>query len=59
MPALAPDLRLLDTARQAGLDRRAQPLGAGGVVEELCGTLAFERTRNQLLRDLLELSEHP
>jgi len=35
MPAVAPDLCLLDPARQASLDRRAQPLSAGGAVEEL------------------------
>jgi hypothetical protein len=58
MPAVAPDLCLLDPTRQASLDRRAQPLSAGGVVEELHGTRRIERAGDQLLRDLLELAEH-
>jgi len=58
MPALAPHPRLLDAARQARLDRRAESLGACRIIEEPHGVPAVERGRNQLSRNLLELAEH-
>src|SRR4051812_4625577 len=58
MPAFAPHLRLLDPARQPGLDRSAQTFGACRVIEECRGPPAVERNRIQLPRNLLELAEH-
>jgi hypothetical protein len=58
MTAVAPHPGLLDPARQSGLDRAAQPLRSGRVVEELRGPRAVERDGIQLSRNPFELAEH-
>src|SRR5438105_787315 len=58
MPALPPHGRLLDAARQARLDRRAEALGSCRIIEERRRLSTIERDRVQLPRNLLELVEH-
>src|SRR5262249_21819890 len=55
MAALAPDIGLLDTTRAERLDRGADPLAAGGDLDERRSRRSVEASRVERARDRLEV----